>query len=141
MIKGGGAALKSRILLVTVLLVSPASRAMAATCMNKYIAQREGSKYTLTVLTGKISYSEAYELAQAVNNHTAPVPEWVDDKGRTIAKHMGGLKVIRPMPVSCDGKLSGVVLTTVFLSTRTPSGKILIKFDDKNTVELEEQEK
>jgi hypothetical protein len=107
--------------------------------MNKYIVAKEGLRYTVTILTGKLSYQEAYELAQAVNKQAVPPPEWVDEKGKTIAKHVGEMKIVRPMPVSCDGKPMGVVLTTGFISTRPPTGKIFIKFDEKNTVPLEEQ--
>ena len=118
-----------------------AGEVASAACINKYIAQKDGAKYLLTVLTGRISYPEAYELAQAVNNHTAPPPEWVNDKGKTIARHLGEMKVIRPMPVSCDDKSSGVVLTMTFLASRPPSGRSHIKFSATTTVALDEQEK
>src|SRR5580765_5736342 len=90
--------------------------AMAA-CMNKYIAQRDGSKYTLTILTGKISYTEAYEIAQLAGKNPSVMPEWVDEKGRTITKAME-MKVIRPMPVACDDKPMGVVVSATFLVAR-----------------------
>ena len=115
--------------------------AAPAACVNKYIAQKNGPRYILTVLTGRLSYPEAYSLAVKVNNHTAPPPLWVDEKGKTIAKHIGDLKIIRPMPVACDDKTSGVVLTTKFLAPRPPSGRIYIKFDDATTIALEAQEK
>ena len=111
----------------------------ALACMNKFIAQKDGPKYVVTVLTGKLSYSEAYALAQAVNSQKAAPPEWVDEKGKMIARHFGEMKVIRPMPVACDGKSSGVVLTTTFLATRPPSGKMYMKFDERTTIALEEQ--
>lgn len=130
--------MKTRIL-IALLLVGAAHGASAA-CVNKYISQREASKYVLTILTGKLSYQEAYELAQSVNSHAAAPAEWVDDKGRTISKQVGDLKVVRPMPVSCDGKSTGVVLTTSFLAGRPIGGTIYIKFDDKNTVALEQQQ-
>lgn len=127
--------------LVCVLVVSAVQHAASAACVNKYFAQKEGPKVLVTVLTGMLSYPEAYQLAQAVNDKSAPPPEWVDEKGRTIAKHIGEMKVIRPMPVSCEGKASGVVLTTTFLVGRTMSGRIYIKFDANTTVALEEQQK
>ena len=113
--------------------------AMAA-CMNKYIAQRDGSKYTLTILTGKISYAEAYELAQTASKSPALLPEWVDEKGKMITRALD-MKVIRPMPVACDDKPMGVVISTTFLVARPLNGKIYLKFDDKNTVALEQQER
>jgi len=123
------------------IVIVAADEVASAACINRYIVQKDRAKYVLTVLTGRISYPEAYELAQAVNNHTAPPPEWVDDKGKTIARHFGEMKVIRPMPVSCDDKSSGVVLTLTFLVTRPPSGRIHIKFSANTTVALDEQEK
>ena len=128
--------------LMCVLVVLAGWRSASAACMNKYIAQKEdGSKYLVTILTGKPSYPEAYELTQNVNERKAPPPEWVDEKGKTIAKHVGEMKVIRPMPVACDGKTTGVVLTTSFLLARPLSGRIYIKFDEKTVVALDEQEK
>jgi len=109
--------------------------------VNKYIVQKDGARYTLTILTGKLSYTEAYSLAVAVNNRRTPPPEWVDEKGKTIAKHIGELKIIRPMPVACDDKTSGVVLTTNFILVRPPSGRIYIKFSNTTTVLLDAQEK
>lgn len=129
--------LKFRILLAAVVIC--AAHQATAACVNKYIAVKDGPKYTLTILTGKLSYQEAYDLAQAVNKQTVPPAEWVDEKGKTIAKQIGEMKIIRPMPVSCDGKPTGVVLTATFVTVRPPSGKIFIKFDEKNTVELEQQ--
>ena len=107
--------------------------------MNRFIAQKDGSKVVLTVLTGKLTYAEAYELAQAVNAKSAPPPEWVEEKGKSIAKVLGDVKVIRPMPIACDGKTSGVVMSMNFLATRAPSGKMFLKLDDKTTITLEEQ--
>lgn len=128
--------------LMCVLVVLAGWRSASAACMNKYISQKEpGSRYLVTILTGKLSYPEAYDLTQAVNERKAAPPEWVDEKGKTIAKHIGEMKLIRPMPVACDGKTSGVVLTTTFLLLRPLSGRIYIKFDEKTTVPLEEQEK
>ena len=124
-----------------VVVVILAHSALAAPCMNKFLAQKDGPKITVTMLTGKLSYPEAFEYAQAVNAHRVPPPEWVDEKGKTISKIISDLKVVRPMPVSCDGKPSGVVMTATFLGTHVPSGKMYVKFDEKTTVTLDEQEK
>jgi len=128
--------LKNRIVFTALVIL--AAHGATAACMNKYTSQRDGSKSTLTILTGRISYTEAYQLAQAMSKHMASPPEWVDEKGRTIMK-LADLKVIRPMPVSCDDKPTGVVLSTAFLSPREVTGTIYIKFDEKNTIALEQQ--
>jgi hypothetical protein len=127
--------LKIRILAV-VLTILAAHSAIAA-CLNRYVAQRDGAKNTVTILTGRITYTEAFERVQAVSNGAA-APEWVDENGKTIMK-LVNLKVIRPMPVSCDEKTTGVVLSTTFLSPRAVTGRIYIKFDEKNTVALDQQ--
>ena len=127
-----------KIRIVFAALVMLAAHGATAACMNKYVAQRDGSKSTLTILTGRISYTEARVLAQAMNGHGAAAPELVDENGRTIMK-LADLKVIRPMPVSCDEKPSGVVLSTAILSPRQVSGTIYIKFDERNTIALEQQ--
>jgi hypothetical protein len=110
-----------------------------AACVNKFLRRSDGSKHTITLLTGKLTYQEAYILAKAISEGKAPMPEWVDEKGKTIAKAFGEVKIVRPMPVGCDGKASGVVLVTQFLSHQVPAKKMSIKLDPQTTVELEQQ--
>jgi len=43
------------------------------------------------------------------------------------------------MPVGCDGKTSGVVMTVTFATTNTPTKKINVKLDATTTVAFEEQ--
>ncbi|HEV7920157.1 MAG TPA: hypothetical protein VGR02_05140 [Thermoanaerobaculia bacterium] len=107
--------------------------------MNKFLRRSEGSRHTITLLTGKLTYQEAYILARAILDGKSPMPEWVDEKGRTIAKAFGDVKIVRPMPVGCDGKASGVVLVTQFLSLQAPAKKMSIKLDRDTTVEFEQQ--
>ena len=130
--------MKPRFLIAAAALLITSS-AFGAGCVNRYIAQKDGSKVVITVLTGKLTYAEAYGLAQAVNAKTVAPPEWVEEKGKMIAKVLGDLKVIRPMPIACDEKTSGVVMSMTFLATRAPSGKMFLKIDDKTTIALEEQ--
>jgi hypothetical protein len=113
--------------------------ASRASCMNKFLRRSDGSKHTITLLTGKLTYQEAYALAKAIQDGKAPMPEWVDEKGKTIAKAFGDFKIVRPMPVGCDGKASGVVLVTQFLSLQAPAKKMSIKLDRETTVEFEQQ--
>jgi hypothetical protein len=56
-----------------------------------------------------------------------------------MARQFGELKVVRPMPVGCDGRASGVVVTITFLSVNTPTKKINVKLDANTTVAFEEQ--
>ena len=63
----------------------------------------------------------------------------IDDKGKTISRQFGELKVVRPMPVGCDGKASGVVVIATFQTLVQPRGTMLVKLDANTTVTFEEQ--
>jgi len=116
--------------LVFLLAVENAS---AVVCMNKFLRRTEGTgKQVITLLTGKLTFEEAQARAKG-----APF-EWVDDKGKVLAKSLE-LKAVRPMPVGCDGKTSGVVMIASFMSINAPKGKMLIKINDTTTVAFEEQ--
>ena len=84
-------------------------------------------------MTGKYTFEEAKNLAK-----TAKL-EWVNESGKTIARQIGELKVVRPMPVACDGKSSGVVLVATFGSMASPAKKMLVKFDAQTTVTFDQQ--
>jgi hypothetical protein len=101
--------------------------------MNKFVARSEGGRQVVTLLTGKLTFQEA----QAIVGSAAI--EWVDDKGKTIARQFGKLKIVRPMPVGCDGRASGVVMVVTFGSSAPPSKKMRVKFDDATTVDFEQQ--
>lgn len=118
-------------MLCVVLLVSSFD-AVAVVCVNKFLRRADGAKQVITLLTGKLTFEEAQARAK-----TGPI-EWVDDKGKTIAKSVE-LKVVRPMPVGCDGKTSGVVMIASFISIQQAKGKMLIKLDGSTTVTFEEQ--
>ena len=110
-----------------------------AACVNKFLRRSEGPRHTITMLTGKMTYQEASEWAKAVNDGQAPAPEWLDERGKLIAKHYGELKIVRPMPVGCDGKASGVVFIAHFLNLQPPSKKMTVRLAANNAVQFEEQ--
>ena len=116
-------------------------RAGSAACMNKFVHRIDGpNRQLVTLLTGKLTFEEAKTLAQAIASHQAPLLEWVDDGGKVITRQFGELKVMRPMPVGCDGRASGVVVVVTFLSPNTPGKKMLIKLDANTTVVFEAQD-
>jgi len=113
------------------LLVS-SHAAFGVMCVNKFIKRTDRAKQVVTLLTGKMTFEEAQTRAKG-----GPI-EWVDDKGKTLAKSIE-LKVVRPMPVGCDGKTSGVVMIATFMSIQPPKQKMLVKLDDSTTVAFDEQ--
>lgn len=121
------------------LALAPAQPASAA-CMNKFLRRAEGPRQIITLLTGKLTFQEAQALAAAIQANKAPAIQWVDDKGKEIARQFGELKVVRPMPVGCDGKPSGVVAIVTFPTPQQPSGRMSIKLDAETTVVFEESQ-
>ena len=118
------------------LVVSDAS---AAACINRFVGRSDGPKQVITLLTGHLTFQEAQTLAAAINGREARPLEWVDDKGKLIAKQYGELKVVRPMPVGCEGKKSGVVLNATFATVNQPQKKMNLKLNPDTTIEFEEQ--
>jgi hypothetical protein len=117
-----------------------APRSADAACMNKFVRRTDGgNRQVVTLLTGKLTFDEAKALAAAIASHQSPLIEWLDGSGKLITRQFGELKVIRPMPVGCDGRASGVVVVVTFISVNTPSKKISIKLDANTTVAFEEQ--
>lgn len=129
---------RRRTFVLSVVLLMAASSAWPA-CMNKFFRRSEGPRQIITLLTGKLTFEEAEKLAAAIAAGEAPPLEWVDEKGKRIARQHGDLKVVRPMPVGCDGKTSGVILVVTFMSFNRPSERMLIKLGDAPPVEFEEQ--
>ncbi len=126
--------------LAFVLLVSLfAAETASAECVNRFVNRTARPYQVVTLLTGKLTFQEAQELATKINKSQAPPLEWVSDAGKTIAKQYGELKVMRPMPVGCDGKTSGVVMIATFPSAREPAKKMFVKLDANTTVEFEQQ--
>jgi hypothetical protein len=116
-----------------------AGDASAATCINKFVGRTEGPRQVVTFLTGRLTFQEAQTLAAAINGRQAPPLQWVDDKGKTIATQHGELKVLRPMPVGCEGKKSGVVLSATFATVNQPQKKMNLKLNPDTTIAFEEQ--
>ena len=129
-----------RLTAVAVLLLG-AQIASGAQCVNRFVSTRQGVRNNVTLLTGKLTFQEAQQLAKAIQGKQSPPLEWVDDAGKLIAKQSGPLEVVRPMPVGCDGKTSGVVMIVTFNTANTPAKKLNLKLDAKTTVAFEEQGK
>lgn len=111
----------------------------SAACVNKFVGRADAPRQVITFLTGRLTFQEAQALSAAISAREAPLLEWVDAKGKTIAKQFGELKVLRPMPVGCDDRKSGVVLSVTFMSVNQPKAKMSVKLNDQTTIEFEEQ--
>jgi hypothetical protein len=110
-----------------------------AACLNKFVRRTEGARQVMTLLTGKLTFAEAEALSKAIAAKQAPPIEWVDDGGKTIAKQLGDIKAVRPMPVACEPKTSGSVINVIFQSAMPPAKKMRIKLDANTIVDFEEQ--
>ena len=111
----------------------------SAACINRFVSRTERPHQIVTLLTGKLTFQEAQALAAAIRAKQSPVLEWVDDAGKTIAKQFGELKVVRPMPVGCDGKTSGVVVIVTFPTGVQPIRKMNVKLNADTLVTFEQQ--
>lgn len=124
-------------------LAAAAALALASSlegaCVNKFLNRSEGPRQVVTLLTGKLTFQEAQKLAAAIEAREAPPIEWVDDSGKTIARLFGEIKVVRPMPVGCDGKPSGVIMIANFATVRKPARTMKVKFDPQMTVDFQQQ--
>jgi hypothetical protein len=110
-----------------------------AACTNKFLRRTEGPRQVVTLLTGKLTFQEAQALSAAITKKEAPPIEWVDEKGKVIARQYGDLRIVRPMPVGCDGKTSGVIFVATFTAVHPPAKKMFVKLTAESTVEFEEQ--
>src|SRR5437868_10098867 len=76
--------LARRIAVFAIVATVTALPASAAVCVNKFLSRNEGAaKQIVTLLTGKLTFQEAQDLAKAITARSAPPLEWVDDKGKT----------------------------------------------------------
>lgn len=128
--------MKIALSLCAVLLLAGSAQ---AACVNRFVARAERPRQIVTLLTGKLTFQEAQALAAAIQEKQAPPLEWVSADGKSVAKQFGELKVMRPMPVGCDGKPSGVVMVATFIALAGPSKKMYVKLDPDTTVEFDEQ--
>jgi len=115
------------------------ANAASAACVNRFVNRTERPRQIVTLLTGKLTFQEAQALSASILKKTSPPLEWVGDDGRTIAKQFGELKVVRPMPVGCDGKTSCVVMIAAFATSVVPSRKMLVKLDPETMVTFDQQ--
>ena len=128
-----------RVIAAAAAVLLSAHAASAAQCVNRYVSRSEGSRQVVTLLTGKLTFQEAQALAKAINAKQAPPLEAVNDEGKTLYKQFGELKVVRPMPVGCDGKTSGVVMIVTFPTPIKPPKKLNVKLNPETTVAFEQQ--
>ena len=127
---------KLALVLLPLFLSAPS---LSAACVNRFVARTQHPHQVITLLTGKLTFQEAQALADAIKKKQAPGLEWVNEQGKLVARQFGDLKVVRPMPVGCDGKTSGVVLIATFGAGAPPSKKMFVKLDPNTTVEFEQQ--
>ncbi|MGA7614016.1 MAG: hypothetical protein WBX15_02440 [Thermoanaerobaculia bacterium] len=111
-----------------------------AACVNKYVARKQERRQILTLLTGMMTFQEAQALSKAIDAKKSPPVKWLDDSGRQVAEQLGELRVVRPMPVACGDKSSGVVVTVDFLTFATPGKTVTIQFSDSLTVTFAKQD-
>jgi hypothetical protein len=130
--------MKARLLL-SALALSLVSHAASAACVNRFVSRSERPQQIITLLTGKLTFQEAQALARAIQTKQSPPLEWIDDSGKVIARQYGELKVVRPMPVGCDGKTSGVVVIASFPAVSPPLRKMNVKFNEQMIVTFEQQ--
>jgi hypothetical protein len=125
--------MKTRLIAVALGALLSAQTSFGATCVNRFVNRSERQRQVVTLLTGKYTFQEAQAMARNARL------EWVDENGKVIAKQFGELKIVRPMPVGCDGKSSGVVMIASFASVIAPEKRMLVRFDPKTTIAFDQQ--
>lgn len=116
-----------------------AANAATAACVNRFVSRAERPRQVVTLLTGKLTFQEAQTLSAAIQKKESAPLEWISEDGKVIAKQFGELKVVRPMPVGCDGKTSGVVMIVNFATGVSPDKKMLVKLNSNTTVTFDQQ--
>lgn len=119
----------------TIILVTGDAR---AACLNRFVVQSQNNKRILTLLTGELTFPEAKELARAVQAKEVGAIEWIDASDKVIVAG-SRFSVVRPMPVSCGDRSSGVVATLELLTFSTPSKTMRLKLPDGRKVTFIEQ--
>ena len=126
-------------LATSVLVCLFAANAATAACVNRFVSRTERPRQVVTLLTGKLTFQEAQALAASIQKKEAAPLEWLGEDGKAIAKQFGELKVVRPMPVGCDDKPSGVVMIVTFGTVQKPSRVMKVKLDPNTIVDFEQQ--
>lgn len=126
-------------LAVSALACLLAADTATAACVNRFVSRTERPRQVVTLLTGKLTFQEAQALSSSIQKKDAPPLEWIGEDGRSIAKQFGELKVVRPMPVGCDGKTSGVVMIVSFATGAAPKKQMLVKLNADTTVTFDQQ--
>jgi hypothetical protein len=123
-------------LVICMLIASEAS----AACVNRFTRRTDGPRQIVTLLTGKMTFQEAQALAEAIQNRRAEPIDWVDDNGRRLGQQYGELKVVRPMPVACDDKESGVIMIVTFATIQVPVRRMNVRLKPDMVVQFDEQQ-
>ncbi len=123
-------------LVICVLLAAEAS----AECVNRFTRRTDGPRQIVTLLTGTLTFQEAQALSTAIQERRAEPLGWVDDSDRVLARQYGELKVVRPMPVACDDKQSGVIMIVTFATIQVPVRRINVRLTADTVVAFEEQQ-
>jgi hypothetical protein len=126
-------------LAVSALACLLAANVASAACVNRFVNRAERPRQVVTLLTGKLTFQEAQALAVAIQKKQSEPIEWLSADGKLIARQFGDLKVVRPMPVGCDGKASGVVMIVNFATGATPNKTMRVKLNADTTVDFEAQ--
>ncbi len=126
-------------LAVSALVCLLAANVASAACINRFVSRTESARRVVTLLTGKLTFQEAQALAASIRKKEAAPLEWLSADGKTIAKQFGDLKVMRPMPIGCDGKTSGVVMIVSFPTLSTPEKQMIVKLKANTTVTFDQQ--
>jgi hypothetical protein len=124
---------------IPVLACLLAANVASAACVNRFVSRTERPRQVVTLLTGKLTFQEAKDLAVSIQKKQAAPLEWIGADGKAIAKQFGELKVVRPMPVGCDGKSSGVVMIVSFATGSTPAKTMMVKLTPETTVTFDQQ--
>lgn len=129
-----------RLSFVLALCVLSVSIPSSAACLNKFLARSTQIRQDVTLLTGTLTFQEAQALASAIDAKRAPRIEWLDETSKKpVAEQFGSLRILRPMPVGCGGKSSGVVMTTSFVARTAPAKKMTVRLTPDLTVEFDQQ--
>ena len=116
-----------------------AANVASAACVNRLVSRTERPRQLVSLLTRNLTFQEAQALPASIQKKTAPPLEWIAADGKSISKQFGELKVVRPMPVGCDGKTSGEVMIVNFATSSVPNKTMLVKLDPETTVTFDQQ--